>query len=212
MTGTWQLQTPSNVGVRTDYETVSGRDDFCCTEYFAGWNYANLMTLAPDEDTYAIGGGLSAFALSFDVVANHPALLIDRIGAFAPNGFNLGLVEAWTYVTIPTATVEVTAFPHEVGGHIQTTMTAPGTLLDTLHVAPIWENLPAAYEDSVIFSPLKRVTVHSFILVRPENPTFGSSYFGALAHEVRLALVPEPASWIMLIGLVAVGLIWRREI
>ncbi len=204
--GDWQTQAPSNIGVRTDYDFVSGRPDcdVCFSEYYAAWPYANLLSVAPDEDTYSIGDGLSAFAMSFDVIANHPSLAIDRIGAFAAFGFNIGLVEAWTYVTVPAAAVEVTVFPYESGDPIATNMPIPGVLLGSLHTAPNWVD-PVASENSVTFSPLERVTVHSFILVRE------GSTFGALTHEIRLTLVPEPTSSVMLLALLAVGLVCRRE-
>ncbi|MDZ4658209.1 MAG: hypothetical protein SH868_11585 [Bythopirellula sp.] len=221
--GTWQQDTPSNIGVRTDYDVVYGRPDcdICFTDYYAAWPYANLLTLAPGADSYAISQGLSAVAISFDVVASHPTLSIDRVGSFIANGFSIGAVEAWTYVSLPPTTVEVIKFPNkdvafeeeepDVTYTIQpivTQVNSPGNLLATLHVAP-WNNPSVPYEDSVTFSPAERVTVHSFILTR--NSQFSSGVFGAISHEIRVSyLAPEPSS-LLLLNFVSVWMLICRR-
>jgi hypothetical protein len=212
--GSWQLEAPEHVGLRTDYDTVWSGDGWA--DYPAGWPYANLLTVTGFEDEWGMGGGISsgfgAFALSFDVVANHPSLSIDRIGGYLAYGFNLGYVEAWTYVTTPSGTVELTSYPYSAGGQPEVSISDPTAMLDNFYsVADLFFNggpPTGPNEGSSIFDPQRRVTVHSFFLVR-DNMTFMST-FGAFTHEIRLTAIPEP-SCAALACCFAIGLVWRRN-
>jgi hypothetical protein len=213
--GTWLSEAPSNIGVRTDYQEVRGRPDcdVCLPDPGVGFPYANLLTVAPDENTYEIGNGLSAYSLSFDVVANHPALAIDRVGIFIPGSFSQGFVEAWAYISESPATIEVAALPYEPEDTISSYMITPGTLLDTLHTAGF--SPTSSLKPSTTFAPLNRVTIHTFMLARSDDRPFPWGYsdgrLGAVVHEIRLvSLVPEP-SCAALACCFAIGLAWRRS-
>ena len=65
------------------------------------------------------------------------------------------------------------------------------------------------YEDDVMISPTKRVTIHSFILSR-EVLNLGFGTFGGISHEIRLAVIPEPSS-IVLACCFVMGFVGRRN-
>jgi hypothetical protein len=212
--GTWQPDAPSGIGVRTDFEVVkAGHNCFCSDiEYSSSWPYANILTLAPMADTYAILEGFGAVAFSFDVVANHPSLAIDRIGSLIPGNNVVGReFEAWTFVSLPPTTVEVNSFGNPLPDldepdlefvPITTQVNLPSGLLATLNIGDGID-----LEDSVTFSPTERITVHSFIITG--NNRF--SLFGAISHEVRVvAMVPEPTG-LLLLSFVSIGMaLYRR--
>lgn len=206
-TGDWQTQTPDDIGVRTDYQYVASGDGW--VGHGANWPYANMLTWAhydcgPEGCGFprALGGGFRAYALSFDVVANHPSLAIDRLDGFLGEWFNSGQIEAWNYVTTPSSSVELVGFPYEPAGQPMIIESSPGSTLASFHTAL---GLPSSGGGSIDFSPQDRVRVHTYFLLRGDDLSFG-----AYTYEIRLTAIPEP-SCAALACCFAIGLVWRRN-
>jgi hypothetical protein len=219
ISGIWQSETRNDIGMRTDYRYVVGGGGY--PDYYVG-PHANLLTLAPvndfnDEVLHSIGTSLSAFALSFDVVANHPAVALERVGAYITNGFVMGRVETWSFVTHPSSSVQLVKFPYEMQGSPTVNHAPSDAILDSLYASVDYTGWASGtigqHYDSTSLQSLKRVTVHAFMLVRDwEEGLPNSSLFGALTFDVGVvSLVPEPTTGVLALSMAAVGLLWRRS-